>query len=724
MPLTSMPATSNIPAVSMTSGEMDAPPTVMPAPSPAPVILSDELRALGQTLQQRFNTYKANRVVAEARWLKAQRQMIGLYDPEVESSLAENRSRAYPRITRVKVFQVLSKIMDLMFPGNEDNWDLTASPDPDLPVEALNAAIQNYVKKQQEAGLPPEFDGDTIRAALVEYANELAGELKTTIKDQLQELGGNQTYDYIQLNRRAILSGLVYGDGFLLGPFARFTSRPNWDWDPASNTIAQTQEEVIKPYFEFLPVWDFFPDMTAKTYYDMDGFFTRKVMARGQIRKLADREDYFGAIVKKYLADNETGNYKPLIHETHLRTMGVKVNVNEMSVDSSKYEIITWYGTISARTLQQCGVEIPEEMLGDDVEAEIALIDNYIVKADINPWRKLGTDVNMLHWFHFDEDDSSPTGNGIPFIMRDSQMMVANATRAMMDNASVVCGPIMEMLEGLMRIDQDKGVIEAFKIFYRDDANPEATGQFPAIREIKVDSHIDELLKVIDLGLKFADLETFAGPGQGGDFDKTPSEPFRTAAGASMLKGEAALPFKDIIRSFDTFTQSVIYALVQFNKKFNPNLSTMGDYDVIARGASSLIAKEIRGIQLDSLAQTLTPEDRRKLDEEKFLKERLMTRDAEHLMLSPTEARRRAQQDAKAMQEQQEQMRRQVEAQIREMYASAFKSVTQGQKNVATADAEKVNTVIALMEGAGDDQSQAGEGSGTQEGASSPKSGT
>jgi hypothetical protein len=719
-----MPATSNIPAVSMTSGEMDAPPTVMPAPSPAPVILSDELRALGQTLQQRFNTYKANRVVAEARWLKAQRQMIGLYDPEVESSLAENRSRAYPRITRVKVFQVLSKIMDLMFPGNEDNWDLTASPDPDLPVEALNAAIQNYVKKQQEAGLPPEFDGDTIRAALVEYANELAGELKTTIKDQLQELGGNQTYDYIQLNRRAILSGLVYGDGFLLGPFARFTSRPNWDWDPASNTIAQTQEEVIKPYFEFLPVWDFFPDMTAKTYYDMDGFFTRKVMARGQIRKLADREDYFGAIVKKYLADNETGNYKPLIHETHLRTMGVKVNVNEMSVDSSKYEIITWYGTISARTLQQCGVEIPEEMLGDDVEAEIALIDNYIVKADINPWRKLGTDVNMLHWFHFDEDDSSPTGNGIPFIMRDSQMMVANATRAMMDNASVVCGPIMEMLEGLMRIDQDKGVIEAFKIFYRDDANPEATGQFPAIREIKVDSHIDELLKVIDLGLKFADLETFAGPGQGGDFDKTPSEPFRTAAGASMLKGEAALPFKDIIRSFDTFTQSVIYALVQFNKKFNPNLSTMGDYDVIARGASSLIAKEIRGIQLDSLAQTLTPEDRRKLDEEKFLKERLMTRDAEHLMLSPTEARRRAQQDAKAMQEQQEQMRRQVEAQIREMYASAFKSVTQGQKNVATADAEKVNTVIALMEGAGDDQSQAGEGSGTQEGASSPKSGT
>ena len=189
-----------------------------------------------------------------------------------------------------------------------------------------------------------------------------------------------------------------------------------------------------------------------------------------------------------------------------------------------------------------------------------------------------------------------------------------------------------------------------------------------------------------------------------------------------MLKGEAALPFKDMIRSFDTFTQSIIYSLVQFNKKFNPSLATAGDYDIVARGASSLIAKEIRGIQLDTLAQTLTPEDRRKLDETKFLKERLMTRDAEHLMLSETEARRRAQQDAMASKEQQELMRRNAEATIRELYANAFKSVTQGQKNAAAADAEKVATVISLMESSSNEQSQSEEGSGPEEGASGSES--
>ena len=39
---------------------------------------------------------------------------------------------------------------------------------------------------------------------------------------------------------------------------------------------------------------------------------------------------------------------------------------------------------------------------------------------------------------------------------------------------------------------------------------------------------------------------------------QAPSEPMRTAAGASMLRGDAALPFKDIVRSFDTFAAITI----------------------------------------------------------------------------------------------------------------------------------------------------------------------
>jgi hypothetical protein len=105
-----------------------------------------------------------------------------------------------------------------------------------------------------------------------------------------------------------------------------------------------------------------------------------------------------------------------------------------------------------------------------------------------------------------------------------------------------------------------------------------------------------------------------------------------------MMKGDAALPFKDIIRNFDFFTQSVILSLVYFNRKFNPQLAAEGDYDVIARGATSLVAKEVRGIQTDLLATTLTPEDRDWIDEEEFIRQRLATRDMQGLMLSKDKA--------------------------------------------------------------------------------------
>jgi hypothetical protein len=72
--------------------------------------------------------------------------------------------------------------------------------------------------------------------------------------------------------------------------------------------------------------------------------------------------------------------------------------------------------------------------------------------------------------------------------------------------------------------------------------------------------------------------ETFVNPATGGDMQKGPSEPFRTAAGASMLRGDAALPFKDVVRNFDVFTESVISSLILFNHKFNDNPKVKGDF--------------------------------------------------------------------------------------------------------------------------------------------------
>ena len=698
---------------------LDPPGAVVENAADAPVkhISGNDLKVIGQRFNMLFMQYVSDRRIAELRWLANQRQYLGLYDPEVEKAMSPNRSKAYPKITRVKVISVLSRIMNLMFQGNERNWELQAAPWPDMKVEEVQQAIQLASDKDKKAGVdtPNPLTIDYVMQAIKNYAQNRAQLVSDLIDDQLQELGGHQALDYVALTRAVLRSGITYGMGVLRGPFVREAESVTWNMD--GPVPMPKKSKVYKPHFEFLPVWDFYPDMSAKTLRGMDGYFVRHVMTRAQVKKLGKKPGFFTDVIDKFLAANNMGNYRPQAFEQELRAMGVKVNVNEMKTETMKYEIIVWHGTVDGRFLQECGVDVPDEKMSDDLDAELWMIEANVIYAGLNPWKELGCDINMIHTFLFDEDDTSPVGFGLPQAMRDSQMMVSGATRMLMDNASVVCGPNIEINTDLLRLDQDLSAIGAYKIWYREGEGQDA--QWPAVRNVQIDAHLDSLLKVIDLGLKFADAETFVGAATGGDMDKGPSEPFRTAAGASMLRGDAALPFKDIVRSFDTYTQSVINSMVTFNRIFNPSQAPDGDYDVIALGATSLMAKELRGMQADSLAQTLKPEEMLHIDERKLVEARVRARDMEDILVTPDEADRRQQAQDQQSQAQADQQQRIAEATIRKTLADAFKGVTQGQKNTAAADAQMVDSAMQILE-KGMTDAITDEGAGAQPGGVNP----
>ena len=672
---------------------------------------------MGDKLSSLFTQYVSDRRIAELRWMRNLRQYLGQYDPDIEKELSPNRSHAYPRITRVKCISVLSRIMNLMFPGNERNWELQASPSPDIDPADVMQALQGVMARKQETGDETPLTDDDVNDVVMELAQKRAEKLSVQIDDQLQELGGDQSMDHITLNRKVVASGIMYGLGVLRGPFVTATQSVKWGIDMTTGMPVPKATPQYKPTFEFLPVWDFYPDMSAKTLRSMDGYFIRLVMSRHQVRKLAERDDFFGDVIKTYLrTTGQQGNYKAQPFEAELRTMGVKINVNEQKAETTKYEIVIWNGPVSGQYLRMAGVEVPEDRMADDLEAEVWMIDNNVIKADVNPWRKMGTDVQTIHTFLFDEDDTSPVGNGLPNVMRDSQMSVCAAARMLLDNGSVVCGPNLELNTELLRLDQDLTSVHAYKIWYREGVGLDA--QQPAVRNIQIDSHMDELLKTIDLFMKFADMETFVGPATGGDMEKTPSEPLRTAAGASMFRGDAALPFKDIIRNFDSFTQSYITSLVWFNRKFNPRPEFAGDYNVIARGATSLIAKEIRGMQLDNLAATLQPEEKVHVDERKMIEQRFAVRDLSGMLVSPAEAERRKAANAAEAQKQAQQQEEVIAAEVRKTLAEAFKNISQGQKNVAGAEAAQVKSTLDILEKGLSSEPEAGNtgGSGTPTG--------
>lgn len=670
-------------------------PIVTPAQS---VIDHAQLRSLGARLTKDFAQYERDRRLAELRWMRNLRQFLGVYDPDIQSQLDPTRSQAYPKLTRVKCVSMLSRMMNLLFPSSERNWGVEASKVPNLSAEDLYEVLQVLTQPDPHTGQPGQPTDEQIEAAIRRLAQERAANLTTEIADQLDEIGGDRMVDYVSLCRKVLMSGIIYGIGILKGPFAKKQIVRAWVRDEYTGAIVPNTTEVLRPQFEFVTVWDYYPDMSAKFLHQLDGQFTRMVMSRHQVRELANRADFFSEVIKKYLNDTPVGNYRRRTYETELKSLGVQVNVPD--TDGRKYELIVWDGFISGKYLKAAGVEIADDQLGDMVEAVVWMIGNEVVKADISPWSLLesGTRVNTFHHFVFEEDDSSILGNGLPNIMRDSQMGVAATTRMVMDNGSVVCGPQLEVNTDLLRTDQDLIGTHAYKIWYREGVGPEAN--YPAVKNVNIDSHIDELLKISTMFQGFADTETFVNPATGGDMQKGPSEPFRTAAGASMIRGEAALPFKDVVRNFDLFTQSVMASLVAFNKHFNPKPSIQGDFQIVTHGSTSLIAKEMRGMFYDNLAQTLTEEEKLYVDWYELLKARLAVRDMEvdTMVCDKDEAKRRESARAEEQQKQAAQQEELMRATIREMLAGAVKHLTQSDKNAAAADATTYNAILTGLE--------------------------
>ena len=664
--------------------------------SPVKVVHAKDLKQIGNKLNSLFSQYKSDRKIAELRWLMNQRQYLGIYDPETEKSMSPNRSRAYPRLTRVKCISVLSRLMNLMFQGTERNWEITADVGAGLTKADVVEAMSNLREDAQKNSEQPDVSQANVMVWLKKLMKDRADELSKTIDDQLQEIGGNQTLDYVSLNRAVVRSGIIYGMGVLCGPYAVPYSAVDVEIDPISQEPKITTKERFRPFFEFDTVWDVYPDMSAKTLDCMDGYFRRKVMTRSGIAALKKRADFFPEQIDQYLRTHAVGNYRALEHETELRALGVKVNVNEMKTETLKYEVIIWHGPLSGEFLRMCGADVADDKLAEEIDAEVWMIDGNVIKADVNPWRKLDMDVRTLHYFLFDEDDVSPIGMGLPNVMRDSQMSVSAATRMLLDNASVICGPNFELNIDLLPDGQDITSIEAYKIWYRTGTGPDA--QFPAVRNVEINGHLDDLMKVIELFMKFADMETFVGPATGGDMAQAPSEPMRTAAGASMLRGDAALPFKDIVRSFDRFTQSVIESLVQFNKKLNPEKAKIGDCNVIARGATSLIAKEVRGMQVDQLAQSLTEEEKEYTDMQELVRQRFLTRDLPDMLLPDDVVARNQAQKAQDQQTAQMLGEELQKANTRKLLSDAFKNISQGNKNAAAGDAHTVDTALKLLE--------------------------
>lgn len=582
---------------------------------------------LGSVLWPRYEQYKTDRKQLEDQWVKNLRQYRGVYDPEVADSIPPDKSHVYPKETHTKVVGFVAKMMEMLFPAADKNWSISPTPIPSLPEQVTNELIAKLQRSKVEAAAqtqstPEPINTKEIEAVIKEEAAIRAKRMETLVHDILLDLGGD-TIDFSQLSKRVLRSGGIYGYGILKGPTVRHKEERTFELDAATGGYKASTKKVPRPFFEWCKVWDFYPDLSAKSWRGQDGVFERMVMTKHAVILLKNRVDFDADAVTEVLRSHPNGNYTASQCDTQLNTLNSSPNVQTRG--RNKYEVVRFVGYLSGKELAEAGVKaITEADYDTDMLADVWMVDSKIIKVDTSPFGDNPAD--HYHAFIFDEDeDSGLTGTGLPVVLRDSQMRLCSIDRATQDNMASSAGPVYEVNKDLLPPGQTNiGAIHAFKTIYREGTGADAAA--PAIRQLDTNSHVTELI-----ALRRAVLDTFDRESSlpGWLFGQTQQlgEAFRTSNNMSQMTGGANMVTKDIVRAYDLFTQSVIGTVVRWIMEFHPDPEVKGDYNVNAHGSISLVAKEVRGAALDQFWGTLSEPERLRFKDNAVLQERLKARD-------------------------------------------------------------------------------------------------
>jgi len=571
-------------------------------------IQADKVENIGEILLSEFQTVEKLRQPFEDLWLKDLRQYKGQYDPEVLANIGTNRSTVNIRQTKIKVDSISSKCLDLLFPATgEANWDIGTTPIPKLAPHIEQKLRQDLVARI------PDADEEDFNAVLKEHAKITSEKMRKEIKDQLVEKPGRISYR--ETAKRVIRSGLKYGTGILKGPLVTVEERKSWGLGEDQETgqkkwMMERVEGEITPFYEFVQIWDFYPDMSVADLKNCSFVWQAHIKDQADLLELAMRKDFKGDKIRQYIKENPKGSAVAKNHEQQLRMMSEDASQSPQL--EGKFRVMERWGFLTGVQLKDAGISINPENEIEVFYSNIWILDNVVIKAVLAPVK--GAEM-PYHLFYFDKDETCIFGDSLPTIIRDPVKAYNAATRGMLDHAAITAGPQISYNASALRAGTDIEIYP-FKLWPFEDTDD----MDKAFKVWDLSNHMSEYVALTQFFRDVIDeLSTprfMQGQGDvGGAGD--------TAHGLSMLMGAANVNLKEIIKTYDDgITQPFISGMYHWNMQFNKKEEIKGDFDVVALGSSSLIAKELYADKLMNAAKvTDSPRFQPKIKDDMLLKE-------------------------------------------------------------------------------------------------------
>lgn len=603
--------------------------------------LKGKLTNVAIRLVDRFEQVARARKATEDRWLKDLRQYRGVYEPETIKKLKSGKGRRstyFARMTRTKVKAMDSRLMDMLFPVNNDkNWEINPTPKPEVGESPFVEELLNEWKMTQApavieklglTGDPQTFPPDAqmmvqnalaqiqppqevIDSVMQEAAKKACANMSKEIDDQLTEI------KHRDVCARVIHSGNLYGTGILKSPLVQKKKRRKWVSGLEGWQL--TYEDVLLPYEECTSIWDYYPDETATTLDDCEIHFEFHAMNRSQVLGLIGMPGFEGSeeVIRAYMRDYRYGDHSPRSFETDLQGLNTDNDTANRQFNN-RYRVLECWTQLQGVELLEAGLTEEDIQGADNVWCNIWMLGHFIIKIAVGP---LPGKEHPYHVYYYDKDETSFWGQGIAENIRDDQSGLNATMRACMDNMGSTAGAMYEVNVDLLDAREDPRDVYPNRVFLR-----RGDARSRAVNDIQVNSRINEFLAMRDHYSEMIHENTLPAYMHG---DQNIQGAGKTMGGLSMLMGSANINVKEQVRHFDDgITRPAIEGLYHWNMEFNEKVEIKGDFVVAARGSSSLVAKEVRAQNLDWLLTiTNNPNDQMLVKRQKLLGEAIKTRD-------------------------------------------------------------------------------------------------
>lgn len=547
----------------------------------------DPLDLLGHSLGTSLKRAISDKQIVEQRWVEDLMQYLGMYsDEQLQKMKADERSNVFLNITRVMVNQSVAQLADLLFPTDDKNYGVNATPNPTIDSDLKNhtqVQIDGQDVVHPEDGTPVTHAEVAARARAM--AQEKADAMEREITDQLVEC------DHAGQARKALRWGAIFGTTIMAGPIAHTVTRHKMnvveDKDGKDTVVNHETRTDRKPYSRAVAPWDFYPDMSGSTIREAEFTFERGYMTKKQLRLLAKRNNSF---IKENIGKCITGSARP-VHFTQSGNVDLLrrlTNVSDQTVDN-RYEVWTYHGPVSKACLIAAGVKMDPDDPLDEFDGIVVFCGGYVLKVALNPLETEDWPYSVWSWA---EDDFCIFGYGVPWLCRNEQAIVNTAWRMMLDNSSKAAGPQVVVKRGAVEPADGQTKLTPWKTWYADDSVQDVRNVFSVFTFPSVQTEIGNILQ---LARQFAQetggLPPQVGQGQG----QMPN----TLGGTAMMMNSSNTDRRRQVRDWDDcVTKPMITRFYHWNMQYNNNNDIKGDFEVEARGTSALLLREQQAINL------------------------------------------------------------------------------------------------------------------------------